>query len=75
MRACRNAILTTEVTKWRLVIAVTKLYQVPIGEVNKLADSKYGVTYFGPDGGEYLIQHHGSYRFLKFRSPQSQRGM
>jgi hypothetical protein len=47
--------------------ALIKLYQVPIGEVNKLADSKYGVTYFGPDGGEYLTQHHGSYRFLKFR--------
>jgi hypothetical protein len=30
-----------------------KLYDVPIEEVNSLADSKYGVTYFCPGGGEY----------------------
>lgn len=27
-----------------------KLYDVPIQEVNKLSDAKYGVTYFCPDG-------------------------
>lgn len=30
-----------------------KLYGVPIGEVNKLSDAKYGVTYFCPGGGDY----------------------
>lgn len=30
-----------------------KLYDVPLDEVNALADAKYGVTYFCPGGGEY----------------------
>ena len=30
-----------------------KLYDVPMEEVNALADAKYGVTYFCPGGGEY----------------------
>jgi hypothetical protein len=30
-----------------------KLYDVPIEEVNKLSDAKYGVTFFCPDGGDY----------------------
>ena len=30
-----------------------KLYDVPVGEVNELADAKYGVRYFCPGGGEY----------------------
>ena len=30
-----------------------KLYDVPMDQVNALADSKYGVTYFCPGGGEY----------------------
>lgn len=30
-----------------------KLYGVSMGEVNALADAKYGVTYFCPGGGEY----------------------
>ena len=29
------------------------LYDVPIDQVNVLADAKYGVTYFCPGGGEY----------------------
>lgn len=31
-----------------------KLYDVPIDEVNRLSDAKYGVTYFCPGGGEYV---------------------
>ena len=31
-----------------------KLYDVPVGEVNRLSDAKYGVTYFCPGGGEYV---------------------
>ncbi|MDA0586751.1 MAG: hypothetical protein O3C17_01950 [Planctomycetota bacterium] len=30
------------------------LYDVPVGEVNRLSDAKYGVTYFCPGGGEYV---------------------
>lgn len=30
-----------------------QLYDVPIDQVNALADAKYGVTYFCPGGGEY----------------------
>jgi hypothetical protein len=30
-----------------------KLYNVPMDEVNALAEAKYGVTYFCPGGGEY----------------------
>lgn len=30
-----------------------QLYDVPIHQVNSLADAKYGVTYFCPGGGEY----------------------
>ncbi len=30
-----------------------QLYDVPIDQVNTLADAKYGVTYFCPGGGEY----------------------
>ena len=32
---------------------LVKLYDTPIGDVNRLADVKYGVTYYCPDGGEY----------------------
>ncbi|MDA1014346.1 MAG: hypothetical protein O3A00_07820 [Planctomycetota bacterium] len=32
-----------------------KLYGVPIGDVNKLSDAKYGVTYFCPGGGDYVF--------------------
>ncbi|MEW4490446.1 hypothetical protein AB1L42_20340 [Thalassoglobus sp. JC818] len=35
------------------IYLLVKLYDVPIDEVNSLADSKYGVTYFCPGGGEY----------------------
>ena len=30
------------------------LYGVPVDEVNRLSDAKYGVTYFCPGGGEYV---------------------
>jgi hypothetical protein len=30
-----------------------KLYDVPVEQVNRLADAKYGVTYFCPGGGKY----------------------
>lgn len=31
-----------------------RLYDVPIEDVNRLSDAKYGVTYFCPGGGEYV---------------------
>jgi hypothetical protein len=35
------------------IYTLTKLYGVPVGEVNRLAQAKYGVSYICPDGGEY----------------------
>jgi hypothetical protein len=32
---------------------LVKLYGTPVGEVNRLAEAKYGVTYYCPDGGVY----------------------
>ncbi|NQU21314.1 MAG: hypothetical protein HQ567_08535 [Candidatus Nealsonbacteria bacterium] len=33
-----------------------KLYEIPIGEVGRLSEAKYGVRYFCPDGGEYTFE-------------------
>jgi hypothetical protein len=33
---------------------LVKLYDVSIEEANKIADAKYGVTYFDPGGGKYI---------------------
>jgi hypothetical protein len=35
------------------IYTLSKLYGVPIAEVNRLAQAKYGVTYHCPDGGAY----------------------
>ena len=32
-----------------------KLYEIPIEEVARLSEAKYGVRYFCPDGGEYTF--------------------
>lgn len=36
------------------IYTLLKLYDVPIGEVNRLANAKYGVSYVCPGGGEYV---------------------
>jgi hypothetical protein len=36
------------------IYTLTRLYGVPVSEVNKLAQSKYGVSYICPDGGEFV---------------------
>jgi hypothetical protein len=33
---------------------LVRLYDVPVEDVPRLADAKYGVTYFCPDGGQYV---------------------
>jgi hypothetical protein len=35
------------------VQTLSRLYDAPLEKVNRLADAKYGVTYFCPDGGTY----------------------
>jgi hypothetical protein len=35
------------------IYTLTKLYGIPVNEVNRLAQAKYGVSYICPDGGEY----------------------
>ncbi len=36
------------------IYTLIKLYGVPISQVNKLAQAKYGVSYICPDGGEFV---------------------
>ncbi len=43
--ACHNNLMT--------ISSLRGLYGVPIEKVNALAEAKYGVTYFCPDGGTY----------------------
>ncbi len=44
-RACHRNIMS--------IYNLVKLYEVPVDRADKLADAKYGVTYFCPDSGRY----------------------
>ncbi len=45
-RACHGNIMS--------IYNLIKLYDLPMDEINRLSEAKYGVTYFCPDGGVYI---------------------